>query len=285
MPGSIRKLQAKYENYVLLTTSRATSIRYSKALENFFRRFSDLKEPEDFSRRDVEDYKLFRLKDGLSPSTINYEVQVVKGFWNWLLRQDLVAYSPLGSVKKLKEKEPLRVSLTEEEQHRLYDTAFATGDTGDILLVSLALSTGLRAETLSALENSDVDRSESVLRIPAEKMKAGRNHEVPIRRYILDLIPDKPGRIFEGYAGDAKSMSYHFNKLLKRAGITLRGLRTGRRSFATTLIRNGADLKTVQDLLGHANISTTSRYLTAADSKQVRAALDKLPAPKESACT
>lgn len=277
--GSIHSLQSRFESYILLTTTRATAIRYAGALENFFRRFPDRFHPEDFTRVDIEDFKIYRRKDGVQPSTINYEVQIIKTFWNWLMRMDLVAYNPTSSVKRLKTKEPLRTSLTEEEQGRLYETAEATGNIFDKLLVGLALSTGLRAETLSRLTDTDIDRTERCLRIPGEKMKAGRNLEIPLRQDVFDLIPIKEGRIFEGYASNAKSLCYHFNKLLRRSGVALRGIRTGRRSFATTLLRNGADLKMVQDLLGHTNISTTSRYLTQADSKQVRGAIEGLPKP------
>lgn len=273
----IHRLQAQYENYVLLTASRGTAVRYAQALENFFGRFQDKKDPDEFTRRDIEAYMVLRLKDKVKATTINFEIQVVKAFWNWLIRQELVAYNPTSTAKRLKQKEVLKVSLTEVEQGRLYETAAATGNRYDLLLVGLALSTGLRAETLTQLDDTDVDRTESALRIPANKMKAGRVHIIPLRSDILALIPDQPGRLFEGYATDAKSLCYHFNKMLRRSGVALRGLRIGRRSFATTLLRNGADLKMVQDLLGHANISTTSRYLTPADSKQIRAAVEGLP--------
>lgn len=277
---SIREYQAKYEAYVLLTTCRATSVRYSKALSTFFDRFTDKTNPSEFTRVDIEDYKLYRLRDRVSGKTINYELQVVRSFWNWMLRMEVVTYSPLSTVKRLKEIEPQRSSLTEEEQLRLYDTAGATGILLDRVLVGLVLSTGLRAETLVQLETSDVDFEGSALRIAAAKMKAGRNHEVPLRADVLELIRELPeGRLFDGYAANARSLSYRFNRLLRRAGCVLRGLRTGRRSFATTLLRGGADLRLVQDLLGHRSIVTTSRYLTPADSKTTRAAVDALPKP------
>jgi site-specific recombinase XerD len=278
MPDHIRKLRAQYESYVSLTTCRNTLLRYSRALSTFFERFTDKTSPTEFTRVDIEDYKLFRLKDGVSGKTINYELQVVRSFWNWMLRMEIVAYSPLSSVKRLKEIEPQRCSITEEEQVRLYETAASTDVLHNRLLVGLALSTGLRAETLVQLEMTDVDFERSALRIGATKMKAGRNHEVPLRADVLELIRQLPeGRFFEGYAKNARGLSYRFNGLLRRAECSLRGLRTGRRSFATTLLRGGADLRLVQDLLGHRSIITTSRYLTAADNKITRAAVDALP--------
>lgn len=271
-------MQAKYENYITLTASRKTAIRYSQALEKFFSFFTDKKTPEEFTRLEMEDFKIARIREGVKARTVNYELQIVRSFWHWMMRMDETAYNPASRVKRLKEIEPPRQSLSLEEQKRIYATANATGHPMDLLFVGLALSTGLRAETLVQLETSDVDFSECALRIPAEKLKARRNHDIPIRQSELDLLRQLPeGRIFEGYATNAHALSAKFSSLCKRSGVALRGLRTARRTFATTLLRSGADLGIVQSLLGHRNITTTSRYLTPADQTQTRAALEKLP--------
>lgn len=279
MPGTkIHYLQAKYESYVTLTASKNTAIRYAKALTSFFTRFQDKKNPDEFTRLEAEDYRVWRRREGISPTSINYEIQIVRGFFNWLIRMDEAEFNPCSKVKRLKEVEAVRQSLTEADQRRLYETAASTGKILDLLLVSLALSTGLRAETLYQLETSDVDFENSALRIPALKMKARRNHEIPIRQSELEIIKTLPeGRFFKDYASSSASLSYKFNKLCKRACIALRGLRIARRSFATTLLRTGADLRLVQDLLAHRNIQTTSRYLTPADISQTREAIERLP--------
>lgn len=278
--SELHKYQAQFESYVSLTTSRATANRYSQALEVFFSKFKDKRSPDEFSRADMQDFTLYRKRDGVSARSVNYELGVVRAFWNWMLRGDVVAYNPATHVKRLKEVEPPRDCLSEADQERLYETASCTNNHLDNLLVGLVLSTGLRAETLVQLEKQHVDFETSTLRIPAKIMKAGRNHDVPLRNDLVVLIAGLDGRrLFEGYASNAKALSYRFNKILKRAGLKLRGLRTGRRTFATTMLRKGADLRMVQDLLGHRNISTTSRYLITADQEQTRAALDRLPKP------
>lgn len=281
--GTLYGLRAQYENYVAMTTTRATSIRYSKALDNFFDRFTDKNDPEDFSRVDVEDFKIYRIRGGVSARTVNYEVQVIGSFWNWLIRMEVASYNPTSTTKRLREIEPLKLSLSLEEQARLYGSVASSGSICDILLVALALSCGLRAETLIQLETSDVDFETSTLRIPAAKMKAGRNHEVPLRQDVIDLIQQLPeGRFFNGYSSSAKSLSYKFNRILARAGISLRGLRTGRRTFATTLLRTGTDIGVVQTLMGHRSVLTTSKYITKADEATVKAAIEKLPRPNPS---
>lgn len=267
-----------------MTTSRATAVRYAKALDAFFSKFSDKRHLDEFSRADVQDYLLYRRKDGVSARSINYEIGVVRAFWNWLGHQDLAAYNPAANVRRLKELEPERHSLTEDNQVRLYGTAAATGNPLDVLLVSLALTTGLRAATMVQLDKADVNFETGTLDIPAAKMKAGRNHEVPLRPEIVLILHAMPdGKLFEGYADTPNALCYRFNKLLKRAGMAHRkGLRLARRTFATTLLRSGADLGVVQALLGHKNIATTSRYLVTADMKTTREAIEKLPRPNPS---
>lgn len=272
------RLQASFENYVTLTTSRNTAIRYCKSLEAFFSRFPDRERPEEFTRVDVEDFRIVRLREGISPRTINYDLSICRAFWNWLLDMERVTWNPVSQVKRLKEKEASKTSLSVSEQLELQKGCYSTLDRA---LVGLALSTGLRGETLSLLDKSEIDFERSCVTIPASKMKAGRNHEAPLPNWVLNilkLVPD--GRIFEGYAKNAAGICYRWNQICRRVGIPPKGIRVARRSFATTLLRTGADLKLVQDLLGHKNIFTTSRYLTPADSETTRDAVNKLPVPE-----
>ena len=247
-------------------------------MTNFLKRFPDRARPEEFTRRDVEDFKIWRLREGLNPRTINYEVAVVRAFWNWLLEQERVTWNPASQVKRLKEREPVKNSLNVAEQLQLQKGCFRWGDRA---LVGLALTTGLRGETLALLEKSEIDFEGCRLKIPAAKMKAGRNHEIPLPAWVVEILKDAPdGFIFAGYAKNANSIRYQWNNICRRAGVAPKGIRTARRTFATTLLRGGADLKLVQDLLGHRSIATTSRYFTPADDQTARAAVEKLPSPE-----
>ena len=276
--SELHDLQASYENYVSLTTTRASAVRYCKCLTAFFSRFPDRSTPEEFTRRDVEDYRIWRIREGLSPKTINYELAVVKAFWNWMEQMERVTWNPVSQVKRLKEKESPHTSMSVSEQMQLQKGCYNWFDRA---LVGLALSTGLRGETLWQLEKNEIDFEQERLVIPATKMKAGRNHEIPLPAWVLGILREaKDGRIFEGYAKDTASLAYRWRCICRRAGVKSNGIRTARRTFATTLLRSGADLKIVQDLLGHRNILTTSRYLTPADSQTTRDAVNKLPVPE-----
>lgn len=277
--SEMHDLQAMFERSIALTATPATANRYARALEVFFSHFTDYTEPEQFTRRDVEDFRIWRLREEISPRTINYEVGVARAFWNWLLLMERVTWNPASQVKRMREKEPPKTSLSIKDQMALQKGCYRWGDR---CLVALALTTGLRGETLVALEKVDFDFELSRVVVPAAKMKTGRNHEIPLPTWVLTILDEAPdGRIFEGYARNSAGISYRWNTICRRAGIEPKGIRTARRSFATTLLRSGTDLKLVQDLLGHKNITTTSRYLTPADDQTIRDAVNRLPIPEE----
>ena len=275
----IHKLQAAFERYFTLTTTRPTAVRYCKSLTSFFSRFPDKARPEEFTRRDVEDFRILRLREGVSPRTINYELGVLRQFWVWLQQMELVTWNPVTQVKRLRERESSKTSLSVQQQLELQKGCYCWADRA---LVGLALTTGLRGETLASLEKCEIDFVRQCLTIPATKMKTGRNHEIPLPPWVLKLLEEAPdGRIFADYAKDTNSVRYRWGCICRRAGVPTKGIRTARRTFATTLLRSGADLKLVQDLLGHRNIATTSRYLTPADSQTTRDAVNRLPIPEE----
>lgn len=281
-PGEVHDWIARYERYTALTCTRHTAVRYSKALQSFFELFPDRTKVTDFTAHDIEDYRLAKLDEGVKPSTVNLTVRIVGLFFKYLIDSDVIAYNPCSRVRSLKEREPERKSLSLDQQEQLYRSVNEYGTLQQRLLVGLALSTGLRGDTLAQLETTDVDFEGSALRIPAAKMKAGRNHTVPLRDTELELIRQlPPGRLFEGFARDVAGLRHQFNRIVRRAGLPLRGLHMARRTFATTLLRSGADLKTVQDLLAHKSVATTSKYFTPADEQTCRTAITKLPAPQK----
>lgn len=270
----ISKLQAQYEQYINATASRETSKRYTKSLNAFFDYFPEKADPREFAKLDVEDFKAYRRKKGVSATTVNYDITVLKGFWNWMINMDAVTYNPV-TVKRLRQKEPLRLSLTEPEQRDVYAACL---NASEKLLVALSLSTALRCQSMVELEKSNFDFERGMLSIPAEKMKSGRALELPLRADVIELVRALPeGRLWGPWAKNSDALSRRFTLILKRAGIGLRGLRTARRTVATTLLRNGADVRLVRDLLGHTDIKMTMKYLTPATSSELSAAIARMP--------
>lgn len=269
------KLQAQYERFVSATASPLTRDRYAKSLDAFFDYFPEKTVPGDFSRSDVQDFRAYRRKAGASATTVNYDVQIVRAFWNWMIDMEAVTYNPATKVRRFKQQEPVRASLSEASQRDVYAACL---NANERLLVGLALSTALRCKTLVELEKSEFDLEQGMLIVPPEKIKTGRALELPIQATEIELIRALPeGRLWGDWARTTDALSRRFTLILRRAGIALRGLRTARRTVATTLLRQGADVRLVANVLGHKNISTTSKYLTPATSSEISAAIGGLP--------
>lgn len=270
----LTKLQGQYERFVDATASRETSRRYSKSLNVFFDYYPEKADPREFSKFDVEDFKAYRRKKGVSATTVNYDIQIVRAFFNWLINMDVMSYNP-ATVRRLKQKDPVRHSLAESAQVAVYGACL---NDNERLLVGLALTTGLRCATLVQLEKSEFDFERGMLVIPPEKMKTGRAMEAVVLPSELALVqPLQEGRIWGDWAKTTDALSRRFTLIMKRVGLSLRGLRTARRTVATTLLRNGSDVRLVANVLGHKNISTTSKYLTPATNVEIATAIGALP--------
>lgn len=274
---TLKEYQAKYENWVSLTGTRATGTRYARALTKFMEKLSPNKKyAQDILRIDVEDHKILRLREGLSPVTVNFEIAVVSAFFNWMKDLSVVNYNPAAGVKKLREPIQEPVSLSQDIVAKL----LTVPDTFDRLLIMLGLHTGLRGSTLAQLEWEDFDLISGFLNIPAQKTKTAQGQRIPLRSDFIEFLKPlvRTGRVFEGYTKDAKSLQKRFNRLIRKLGLQGFGLHALRRTFATTLLHHGADLRTVQYLLGHHSLQTTARYLSPADAQTTRKLLDVLPA-------
>lgn len=275
----IQKYRLQFEGYVANTTCRATASRYSRALEGFFQHFTDKAEPGDFSRLDILDYRTWRRRS-VSATSVNYEIQVVGRLWNWMIEHELAIYNPAGKIRKFKEVEVVKTSFGDGTQEKLYEVCL---NDQERMLVGLALTTGLRENTLIQLEKSEFDFDRKIVVVPPEKTKTGRQIELPLRDEELALVKalaPETGNIWGDWGKSDRALSYRWNRICSRAGISERGLRLARRTVATTLLRHGLDVRSVQEWLGHKKITTTMKYLTPATQKESRAALDNLPKGK-----
>ena len=265
-------LQAKFENWVALTGSPETARRYARALEQFQKKIPR-DHPRDVLRFDVEDFKVLRLREEVSPRTVNFEVSVLRAFYNWMIDMEAVTLNPATKVKKLREPEHVRKSLPLDVMERILGAVHTDEER---LLVILAAHTGLRGNTLAQLEWSDFDLRNKLLTIAPEKTKTGKGQQIPLRSDLVEFLKTQEG---EGpvFRKDVRGLQAKFKLILHRAGLKGFGLHALRHTFATSLLRNGVDLRTVQDLLGHKSMKTTALYLTPATADETRDKLNVLP--------
>lgn len=91
----------KYEGHLFLNSPNATYERYSRAISKFISHFPEKQFTYDFLRPDIETYKQARLKEGASPSTVNIELSILRGFWRFMLRMEApgVMLNPVRGVR------------------------------------------------------------------------------------------------------------------------------------------------------------------------------------------
>lgn len=213
-------------------------------------------------------------------TTANRRLTVFKRYYRWALRERLVSADP--TLRLLPARQPLRVPKTLSEAQ--VEALLAAPDTGtplglrDRAMLELMYASGLRVSELVTLKAWHVGLSEHVLRITG---KGNKERLVPfgqvagewLQRYLADARPAiLNGQASEDLfvtsrgarAGEAMSRVMFWQLVKKyalQAGITAPlSPHTLRHAFATHLLNHGADLRAVQMLLGHADISTTTIY-------------------------
>ena len=213
-------------------------------------------------------------------TTANRRLTVFRRFYHWLLRERLIAIDP--TARMLSARQPLRVPKTLSEAE--VDALLNAPDVGTALglrdraMLELMYASGLRVSELVGLRRVDVWEGEHVLRVLGKGSKErlvpyGEESALWVQRYLSQARPELLGERAQealfvtargSRAGQAMSRVMFWSLVRKyalKAGID-RPLspHTLRHAFATHLLNHGADLRAVQMLLGHADISTTTIY-------------------------
>jgi integrase len=212
----------------------------------------------------VEKYKAMR-KEKVKPSTVNKELSALNAMLNRAVEWGYIEKNPASSVKKLKEIMPVPRFLSLEECRRLLESA-----TGHVYhIVATALYTGMRLSELLNLEWQDIDFKNQSIRVDNKSDHHTKNYEprsVPMNSYLSSVLKKIPRHLKSSYVfcttnGEKfTKIRNGFNATLKRAEIEHCRFHDLRHTFASHLVMDGCDLRTVQQLLGHKDIKMTMRY-------------------------
>ena len=242
-------------------------------------------------RQDIEQYiGMLRRQRGWSRATVARKLASLRQIHRFLVREGLVDGDPTANIRVPQPGQRLPEVLTVEECQALLAAPDQSTDTGlrDAAMVALMYATGLRVSELVALRIHDINFQEAVLRVEG---KGGKQRLVPVAARVLELIQDYLATTRQEFvtneAEDALFLSVRgrpltrnrFWQILKEY-VRQTGLpadtspHTLRHSFATHLLSGGADLRVIQEMLGHASLSTTEVY-THLSHEDLRATYDQ----------
>jgi len=239
------------------------------------------------------DYLLLRkylavLKEkNLGNRSVGRHLSALRSFFRFLSREGLIKSNPILMLSSPKLDKHLPSFMTEEETAKLIESAFPKDEKDELGLRDRAIletfySSGLRISELVSLSLDDVDSISGVVKAFGKGKKErvvpiGEVALAAIKKY-LDKRKKQSSALFLNKNGkriSTRGVRDIVEKYLKSAGIQ-RGVsaHTFRHSFATHLLNRGADLRTVQELLGHANLSTTQIY-THLTTDRLKSVYDK----------
>jgi integrase/recombinase XerD len=228
------------------------------------------------SRADLQDFIAWRVREGARPRSTARQLSSFRRFFRYLVREGGVGEDPTAQIAMPKIGRSLPKSLTEEEVEALLGAPVVTDPLGhrDRTMLEVLYATGLRVSELVNLRHGQVNLNQGVIRILG---KGNRERLIPLGeeavRWLMDFEHGPRGEIllerqtdflFPTRRGDrmTRQAFWHIIKRYARKANVAKELspHTLRHAFATHLLNHGADLRVVQMLLGHSDLSTTQIY-------------------------
>lgn len=244
---------------------------YTLDLEDFFKTFNG--SIESCTKKDILTY--ISSINGFEVSTVNRHISSLKSFFNYLVDESIIKVSPIEEVSSLKKAKKLPKYLSISEVNKLLNIPLNSEfDYRNKAMLELMYATGLRVSELVSIEYSNIDFENSIIRING---KGKKERIIPLGEvasyYLKVYLSDYRSKLLKRNTYNQVFLNNH-GKPITRQGFNyiLENIRelTGitkeitphvlRHSFATHLLEGGADIRSIQEMLGHENISTTNIY-------------------------
>ena len=258
----------RFEKKYSENTISSYQIDLKKANNFFEKNFPDL------TKKDIQNY-IQKLSKNENASSISRCISTLKSFYKFLELNKYTKINPLTTITNPKTAKKLPKVLSEEEINKLLDINLKTDfDYRNKAMLELMYSSGLRVSELINLTINDIDLNNASVRIFG---KGAKERIVPLDDYAIEALNNyilyhrtplfKHGEnnyLFLNNHGTKMTRQGFFKileKIAKEKGIKSElSPHTLRHSFATHLLKHGADLRSIQELLGHSDISTTQIY-------------------------
>jgi integrase/recombinase XerD len=242
--------------------------------------------PSTVTRDDATAFIAHLQDAGLAPASVERKAAAVKPFHKFLVREGVTDNHPTAGMPLPKKPERLPDVMSVDEASRLLDLPFADSPVGvrDRAMLEVLYGCGLRASEAASLDLNDVDVREGFVRVFG---KGSKERGVPVAGAALTALQDylvhgrpylrpksrrqDPAAVFLSVRGGRLARQTVFEIVRRhgrRAGLDLHP-HTLRHSFATHMLEGGADLRALQEMLGHSDMSTTQIY-THVDRSHLR---------------
>lgn len=234
-------------------------------------------------RRDIQIYLAWRVKEKLRASSTARMLSCLRGFYRYLLREELIEDNPVHLIESPKRGRPLPKTLTEADVESLLEAPDLNDPVQyrDRAMLELLYATGLRVSELVSLQVHEVNLNQGVIRVMG---KGGKERLVPVgeeaiswlQSYFRDARPillrgNGSDVLFPSRRGQQMTRQTFWHRIKRHAVVA--GIdkplspHVLRHAFATHLLNHGADLRVVQMLLGHSDLSTTQIYTHVAQHR------------------
>ena len=288
MEGTVTLADAAVDFVHRAEVERGLSPHTLAAYERDLAQFADFCEEFDVvaitgvTRRIVRRFMSRLSVAGYSPRSIARKLSAVRSFFTDAAKRRLVSANPAEGIRQPKRPAPLPKAMPSRALGELLDAIVGDSpvDLRDRAILEVLYSSGLRVSELAALQVRDVDQTE-MLRITGKGGKTrvvpvGREAQEWIRRYLEAGRPQLAGdqaysALWVGVRGGPLDTRGVRRVVQKRLGTFPHALR---HSFATHLLEGGADLRSVQELLGHVDLATTQIY-TSVSRRHLRSTYER----------
>ncbi len=236
---------------------------------------TDLMQFQDFIRKDIKHVTrhdilnfLKHLKsEGLSPTTLNRKLIAIKSFYKFLMIEGIINMNPAELIESAKVEDTIPRVVTMEEYEHIISII---DNLKERALIELLFSTGLRREEVVSLKRNNFNFNLGIVKING---KGNKDRVIP---FIPEIMPNTmlwleqiedidsewvfPSNVNEGKPYTVRWVNKVVDKWTNKAGYSDITPHSFRHSFGTYLYENGADIKAIQDMMGHASIDTTNIY-------------------------
>jgi integrase/recombinase XerC len=266
-PNTIRSYQGDLSDF----TAFLAGDRQGQA-----RRGPRASDPGDITHVEVRRFLGDCYRKGLTKATVSRKLAALKSFFRYLLEEGLVSENPLQLVSSPRYRRALPEYLSIHEVLQLIEAPSGDGvlDQRNRALLELLYATGIRAGELVRIDTEDMDLTARVVRVTG---KGNKERIVPFGRHAgkaLTAYAPRRSELLKGRFGErafflnrlgtrltARSVQRVVEKYIRQCALSRRiSPHALRHTFATHLLDAGADLRSIQELLGHESISTTQRY-------------------------